>query len=206
LRSAPLLAADKEEDVRASVKRAKALGLGFLLLAGLVLAAPALAATPAKNAKPRKDWRQVLSEAKQQPPTIYETEVREWFKTVKFSGYRQESLFNEFHPDDGNLVAIYKNGSKLLYVSYVDHKRMSPFGFKRSAKEMVTNGGKRLAQTYDVKGWKWYGDATSKPIVAADVSPTIKVVLLGYSGLSLGDLQKLAEDVPLDPLAKQAKN
>lgn len=190
----------------ASVIRAKAWGLGFLLLAGLLLASTALAATPAKNAaKPRKDWRQVLDEAKQQPPTIYETQVREWFKTLKFSGFRQESLFNEFHPDDGNLVAIYKNGSKLLYVSYVDHKRMSPFGFKRTAKEMVTNGGKRLAQTYDVKGWKWYGDATSKPIVAADAAPTVKVVLLGYSGLNLDDLQKLAADVPLDGLAKLAK-
>jgi hypothetical protein len=182
--------------------------LGFLALAGVFSVQDGLASSSSygkNNPKPRKDWRQVLVDAKQLPPTIYENEVRDWFKSLKFSGFKQESIFNEFHPDDGNLVATYKNGAKMLYVSYVDHNRMSPFGFKRTAKDMVAAGNKRDAQTFEVKGWKWHGDAGAKPLIAVDVAPTVKVVLLGYNGLSLGDLQKFATDVPLDSLAKLVK-
>jgi len=167
----------------------------------------AFAASPGKAGAqmPKKDWRQVLLDAKQLPPTIAENEVRVWIKTLKFSGYRLDTVFNEFHPDDGNLVATFKNGAKMLYVSYVDHNRMSPFGFKRGAKDMVTVGTKRTAKDFDIKGWKWHGDDASKPILAADVALTVKIVLLGYSGLNLADMQKLALEVPLDNLAKLAK-
>ncbi len=138
-------------------------------------------------------------------PTIGEAEVRQWFSLVSFPQYKFDTLSHEFHPDDGNLLATYKSGSRhLLYVSYVDNVRMSRYAFPRNAEEIVSVGKKSDVEVFERNGWTWFAATSPMPIMAVDVSPTVKVVLVGYTGIPLQDLVKLAEKLPLDKLAQFA--
>lgn len=138
-------------------------------------------------------------------PTIGEGEVRQWFAMVKIPDFRFSSLSNEFHPDDGNLLATYTGGSgRMIYLSYVDNVRMSRYAFPRSAKEIVRAGNGGGVQRFECKGWKWFGASAPMPILAADVGPNVKVVLVGYSGVPLKDLAAIASGLPMQALAQFA--
>jgi len=140
-------------------------------------------------------------------PTIAEQDVRKWFKTVELKGYAQVSLYNEFHPIDGCLVARFEGGKgRVLFLSFVDNKRKDPeFGIKRTAREIISVGAKGLVNRWVIKGRAWYGDDTSGPVMAVDVNKEVKLVLLGFSGLCLDDLPPLAAALKLDALAKSAR-
>ncbi len=134
--------------------------------------------------------------------TIGEAEVREWFARVSFPDFTFNSLSNEFHPDDGNLLATYKSGPKrMVYLSYVDNVRMSRYAFPRSAREIVSVGNARGIKKIQSKGRTWYCAASPMPIMATDIDPNVKVVLVGYSGVPLKQLIGLAPDLPMDMLA-----
>ncbi len=138
-------------------------------------------------------------------PVLSEAGVRGWFKKVSFTGYRRISIFNEFHPDDGSLVARYRKGSRMLYLTYIDNQRMSQYGFARTAREMIEVGSNGLAREIEIKGRTWYGDDTTKPTLGIDVSPDVRLLLMGYEHLGMEDLEKLAREVPVDALAKRLR-
>ncbi len=138
-------------------------------------------------------------------PTIGEGEVRQWFSMVSFPHFKFDTLSHEFHPDDGNLLATYKNGPRhLLYLSYVDNVRMSRYAFPRSAEEIVSVGKGDAVEVFERNGWTWFAATSPLPIMAVDVTPTVKVVLVGYEGVPLKDLTKLAATLPLNKLAQFA--
>jgi hypothetical protein len=137
-------------------------------------------------------------------PVIYEADVRDWFKKVRFPGYRQISIYSEFHPDDGSLVARYAKGGHVLYLSYIDNQRMSQFGIARSAREMVAVGCAGEVREFEIAGRTWYGDDTTKPTLGLDVSPNVKILLMGYENLDLQSLVEIAEKLPVDALAAKA--
>lgn len=138
-------------------------------------------------------------------PAIYEADVRDWFKKVNFPGYRQVSIYSEFHPDDGCLVARYAaKGGRMLYLSYIDNQRMSQFGIARSAREMVAVGCAGQVREFEIAGRTWYGDDTTKPTLGLDVSPNVKILLMGYENLDLQSLVELAEKLALEALAAKA--
>ncbi len=137
-------------------------------------------------------------------PVIYEAAVRGWFKRVKFPGFRQISIYSEFHPDDGSLVARYGKGKRTLYLSYIDNQRMSQYGIARSAKEMIAVGCAGTVREFEIKGRTWYGDDTSRPSLGLDVSSDVKLLLMGYENIDLQTLVELARELPVDALAGQA--
>lgn len=142
-------------------------------------------------------------------PAVGEPDVRKWFSQVKLAGFKQQSLFCEFHPIDGSLVGVYKAApDKMLYLAFVDNKRKDPdFGFSRNAHEIVSISAKKPPKTFEFAGRKWFGDdSTGAPIIAVDVTKDVKVEIIGHQNVSLAELAALAKDVPLDPLAKVAKN
>ncbi len=185
--------------------------LNILLVLLLVALLPAGSGSAGQSSAFRKktekrDWREVVRNAKPQTPSIAEADVRAWFKTVHFPGFAMIALDSEFHPDEGNLLAKYRDKKRrMLFLSYIDHKRMSPYGFRRSAKEMISIGCKKPLREFPVKGRTWYGDDTSGPIIATDVTPSVKLVLLGQQGMTLDELPKLVEGFSLDSLIAAAR-
>ncbi len=137
-------------------------------------------------------------------PKIGGQAVRDWFARVSFPGYRRLSIFSEFHPDEGSFVARYGKKDRILYLSYIDNQRMSQFGLARSAKEILETGRAGLPQSISIQGRTWYGVNAEQPLLAVDVSGDVKLVLMGYQGLKLDDLRKLAESVPVEILERQA--
>ena len=141
-------------------------------------------------------------------PAISERDVRKWFKTVRFKGYKQVSLYHEFHPVEGNLLALYQGKSKeQMFLSYVDNNRKDPvYGFKRGAKEIISNGVSAPVRQRTINDRVWYGREGDEPIIAVDVTPEVKLVLMGFAELSLEDLFSLAESLDIESLAKAAKS
>lgn len=138
-------------------------------------------------------------------PSVTENDVRLWFKALKFKGLHFSDLWTEFHPDDGSLQATYFKGDKRLIVTYVDQERLSRFGIPRNAAQLASVGLKAMPRTHKVGDFIWYSGNGYKPLLAVDVSPRVKVMLLGYSGLSIADLVKLAEDMKLEMLVEYVK-
>ncbi len=136
--------------------------------------------------------------------SISEDVVQHWLRGLEIPGFKRTGVYNEFHPDDGNLAATFTAKNKLLFVSVVDLSRKSEYGFKRNAREMVAHGAKTFLKEYTIQDRKWYGDATTYPIIAADLSPNIKLVLMGYQGVSLDELPGLAEGLPMESLVQAA--
>ncbi len=140
-------------------------------------------------------------------PAISEAAVRAWFRSVRFPGFTMASLFSEFHPLNGNLVASYKAGQgKEILLSYVDHRRMDPvYGLPRDAKQMVSTGAQSPVSEQPLDGRTLYGAMTSYPIVAVDVTHEVKLALMGYRGVTLEELTGLAAKMPVAALAREAK-
>ncbi|WP_460031574.1 hypothetical protein [Megalodesulfovibrio paquesii] len=138
-------------------------------------------------------------------PSIPEEAVRKWFATVKLPGFKQVSLYHEFHPVDGSLVARYEGGGKVVYLSFIDNVRKDPtYGFRRDAKTMAQVGGKLPPASKEIAGARWHGnDSTPSPVVALDVSQDVKILLVGYEHVSLDELYALAGSLTFDIL-KQA--
>lgn len=138
-------------------------------------------------------------------PKIDGQGVRDWFGNVSLPGWRRLSIFSEFHPDEGSFVARYGKGQKVLYLSYIDNQRMSQFGLKRSAREILQTGRAGLPESRNIEGRTWYAVKDSRPLLATDVTRDVKLVLMGYQGLSLDDLVSLAPQLPVDALQKMAE-
>lgn len=139
-------------------------------------------------------------------PSVPEQMVRKWFETVKFPGYKQVSLYHEFHPVDGSLVARYEGGGKVVYLSFIDNIRKDPtYGFKRDAKTMAQVGGKLPPASRAVNGLTWFGnDSTPSPVIALDVTDQVKLLLMGYEKAPLEELYVLAATLNIEMLKKAA--
>lgn len=132
--------------------------------------------------------------------------VRDWFATVRFKGWRRLSIFSEFHPDEGSFVARYGKGAKVFYLSYIDNQRMSQFGLRRDAREMLQVGRSALPREQSVAGRTWYAVEDDHPLLATDVTEDIKLVLMGYQGVKLEELLELAAALPVDALKTKAES
>lgn len=137
-------------------------------------------------------------------PSIPEEAVRKWFATVKLPGFKQVSLYHEFHPVDGSLVARYEAPGKVVYVSYIDNVRKDPtYGFRRDAKTMAQVGGKMPPTSKDVAGVTWHGnDSTPSPVATLDLSQEVKILLVGYENVTLDELYALAGGISFDILKR----
>lgn len=137
-------------------------------------------------------------------PKIDGQGVRDWFATVRFPGWRRLSIFSEFHPDEGSFVARYGKGPKVLYLSYIDNQRMSQFGLRRDARELLQTGRQGLPAKQEISGVTWYAVDAEQPLLAADVTKDVKLLLMGYQGLELADLEALAKALPVNELRERA--
>jgi len=156
---------------------------------------------PKSDAEKTRHTRQAIHKGH---PKINGQGVRDWFAKVSFPGWRRLSIFSEFHPDEGSFVARYGKGQKVFYLSYIDNQRMSQFGLQRSASEILHTGRSGVPQTREIEGRTWYAVDDSRPLLALDVTGDVKLVLMGYQGLSLDDLLDLAPQLPVDALQAQA--
>lgn len=140
-------------------------------------------------------------------PNIPEEAVRKWFAAVKLPGFKQVSLYHEFHPVDGSLVARYEGAGKVVYLSFIDNVRKDPtYGFRRDAKTMAQVGGKMPPTSKDVAGVKWYGnDTTPSPVAVLDLSQDVKILLVGYENVPLDELYALAGGISFDILKRAHK-
>lgn len=139
-------------------------------------------------------------------PTIPEPAVRQWFNAVKLPGFRQVTLYHEFQPVDGKLVARFEgtgpHQGDVVYLSFTDNIRKDPtYGFPRDAKTMAEIGGSKPPTEKTLRGKAWYGnDTTPSPLVATDLSPEVKVMLMGYTGVDMEALFTLADAISLEIL------
>lgn len=181
----------------------------FLLLCCLWLALAACSPKKPDYVPPRPHAGEKAPHSRQAVhkghPRIDGQGVRDWFATVSFPGWRQLSIFSEFHPDEGSFVARYGKGPQVLYLSYIDNQRMSQFGLRRSARELLQAGRSSLPEGHQIKNRTWYGVQDDRPLLAVDVTKDIKLVLMGYKGLDLEDLVGLAPSLPVDKLQTMAK-
>ena len=175
---------------------------GLVLLLALGACAPKddnLRFGRARPAAPPAEKLPIRAEHKGNPQISHKA-VRDWFATVQFKGYKRLSIFSEFHPDEGSLVARFGKGPQVFYLSYIDNQRMSQFGLPRSAEEILCTGENTRPETATIQGETWYCRAEAQPLLAVDVTGDVKLLFMGYQGLTLEDLQALAEELPLQAL------
>ncbi len=141
-------------------------------------------------------------------PTIGEGVVRQWFDAVQLEDFRRVSLYHEFQPIDGNLAARYEGKGErkgaVLYLSYVDNERKDPlYGMFRTAYE-IASVGDGLVRRRRVADRVWYGSTVDKPTAVTDVGKKVRVVVMGYEGLTMEDVFAVAEGLDLSILETAA--